>query len=373
PLLLLAAILALDDERGEFQRIGGQTAALTAACLIKLTAGVAVAAIILFTAMVRRRMREAVLVAVGVGLAIIIATGFCYILYGREFLFQAFIFHFMKGRIDFVSVLAYPLAILDIQVPLFILGCIAVRREVRSNFGIALVLIGIAAEYLFYGVLSPTSWGHNFLEPLPFIAIIGGIGVDWMIAQANSQTLVPVGASAAFIVISLLWISPLENENWMQGSVYGFGFVPREEISRIGAALRDASRPDEEVLAPAFICFQANRRELIRFPEEYGVLREAEAEFAQDGFLAARAHLGSENFFQLIGETAHFWRDPIIESMQNGKLNAIVPDSPIQLLPLVTPTLFQPPDYPQMLLDNGFKPAAQTEQFILWKRESPTR
>jgi len=194
-----------------------------------------------------------------------------------------------------------------------------------------------------------------------------------MIAQANSQTLTPFGAAAAFIIVSLIWISPLENENWMQGSVYGFGFVPREEISRIGAALRDASRPDEEVLAPAFICFQANRRELIRFPEEYGVLREAEAEFAQDGFLAARAHLGSENFFQLIGETAHFWRDPIIESMQNGKLNAIVPDSPIQLLPLVTPPLFQPPDYPQMLLDNGFKPAAQTEQFILWKRESPTR
>ena len=37
------------------------------------------------------------------------------------------------------------------------------------------------------------------------------------------------------ILISLLWIAPLENENWMQGSVYGFGFVPREEVSRIGA------------------------------------------------------------------------------------------------------------------------------------------
>ena len=65
----------------------------------------------------------------------IIATRICYSIYGREFLFQTFIFHFMKGRTDFLSVLAYPLAILDLQLPLFVIGCIAMRREVRVNSG----------------------------------------------------------------------------------------------------------------------------------------------------------------------------------------------------------------------------------------------
>ena len=91
----------------------------------------------------------------------------------------------MKGRSDLLSVMAYPFAILDLQLPLFVIGCIAVRRELRANTGIMLVLAMVAAEYLFFGILSPTSWGHNFLEPLPFIAIVGGIGVDWIIGQAQ--------------------------------------------------------------------------------------------------------------------------------------------------------------------------------------------
>ncbi len=375
PLVLAAAILALDEDTVEWS---GLVAALAAACLIKLTSLVEVAVLIAFIAMARRRWREAISAAIGVVVAMILATGFCYLLYGREFLFQTFIFHFMKGRTDFLAVLAYPLAILDLQFPLFVIGCIAVRREIRGNSGIILILAMVAAEYLFFGILSPTSWAHNYLEALPFITIMGGIGVDGMIAQAlaaskdsrvrndgfRSQD------AAVFILISILWITPLENENWMQGSIYGFGFVPREEVWRIGAALRDASRPDEEVLAPAFISFQANRRQMIRFPETYGVLREAEMEYQRDGFAAARAHLGSENFFKLIADTAHFWRDPIIKSIKDGKLNAIVPDSPIQLLPLVLPPELLPADFPQMMVDSGFRPVFRTDHFVLWQRQS---
>jgi hypothetical protein len=370
PLLLGAAILALDGEEtgGSYRRIAWIALALVAACLIKLTAFIAVAAIVAFLAFVQKRWRDAIVLAIGIASAMILATGFCYALYGREFLFQTFIFHFMKGRGDLISVVTYPLAILDIQLPLFVIGCIAVRREVRINLGIALVLAMVAAECLFYGILSPTSWGHNFLEPLPFIAIVGGIGVDWMIDQFQTESWMRLGACTVFILISIFWIAPIENENWMQGSVYGFGFVPRDEVSRIGAALHDASRPDEEVLAPAFICFQANRREMIRFPETYGVMREAEIEYQRDGFAQARTHLGGENFFRLIAETGHFWRDPIIKSIQDRKVNAIILDSPIQLLPLVLPPVLLPADLPQVLVDNGFRPVARTEHFVLWKR-----
>ncbi len=370
PLVVAAALLALDEEPG----IAWIAIALTAACLIKLTSFIEVGVIVAFTGMVQRRWRDAITVAIAVGVAMIIATRICYLMYGREFLFQTFIFHFMKGRTDFLSVMTYPLAILDLQLPLFVIGCVAVRREVRANSAMLLILGVVAAEYLFFGILSPTSWGHNYLEALPFITIIGGIGVDWMIAQVqvaskDSHTWRRLAGCTAFIIISILWISPIENENWMQGSAYGFGFVPREEVSRIGAALHDASRPDEDVLAPSFIAFQANRREMIRFPETYGVLREAELEYERDGFAAARAHLGHENFFQLIAETSHYWRDPIIKSIQDGKLNVIIPDSPIQLLPLVLPPVLLPADFPQVLVDNGFRPTAQTEHYILWQRK----
>ncbi len=385
PLVVAAAILALDDggsTRFPSRRLGWLALTLVAACLIKLTAFIPVAVLIAFIAMRQRRWRDAVMLALGVTLAMIVATAFCYAMFGREFFFQTFIFHFMKGRSDLLSVLAYPLAILDLQLPLFAIGCIAMRRQVRANSGIMLVLAIVAAEYLFFGILSPTSWGHNYLEPLPFITIVGGISVDWMIGQAliasgrtgnaDSREWTRLAGCGVFILVSLLWIAPLENENWMQDSVYGFGFVSRDEVARIGAALHDASRPDEEVLAPAFISFQANRRELIRFPETYGVWREAELEYQRDGFAKARAHLGSENFFRLIGETAHFWRDPIIKSIQDGKLSAVIPDSPIQLLPLVLPPVLLPADFSQILVDRGFRPVSRTDHFILWQRKPST-
>jgi hypothetical protein len=373
PLVLAAAILALDDGGGisSYQRIAWMALALIGACLIKLTAFIPVAVIVAFMAIVQRRWRHAITLAIAIGGATILATGFCYAIYGREFLFQTFLFHFMKGRSDLLSVMAYPLAILDIQLPLFMIGCIAVRHEVRNSSAMMLVLAIVAAEYFFYGIFSPTSWGHNFLEPLAFITIIGGAGVDWMIVQFQSKSLLPLAGGAVFILISLLWIAPLKNENWMQDSVYGFGFISRDEVAQIGGALNTTTRRDEDVLAPAFICFQANRRELIRFPETYGVWREAELEYERNGFAAARAHLGSRNFFQLIGQTAHFWREPIIKSIQDGKLNAIIPDSPVQLLPLVLPPVLLPADFPQVLVDNGFRPGSQTDDFVLWKR-NPT-
>ena len=66
--------------------------------------------------------------------------------------------------------------ILDMLVPLFVLGCWRIYADRIFSRGVILVLAIVAAEYAFYGVLSPTAWGHNYLEPLPFIAIVAGIG-----------------------------------------------------------------------------------------------------------------------------------------------------------------------------------------------------
>ena len=165
----------------------------------------------------------------------------------------------------------------------------------------------------------------------------------------------------ALIAISLVWIAPLINENWLHGAVYGFGFVPRAEISQLAVALRAASKPDEDVIAPSFVCFEAGRRELIRFPETYGVYREAKLEYERDGFLAARRHLGSADFFQLISDTRHFWTQQMRDAIAGGKVSAVISDSPIQLLPLV----LVPEDF---LTSNGFHVALTTDHFTLWSR-----
>jgi Dolichyl-phosphate-mannose-protein mannosyltransferase len=367
PLLVLGAIVTLDESVPALRQAALLAAIFFVACAIKLTAVIAFPVILIFIAVAYRRILAALLSGVIFALALSGFIAILYRLYGIEFIIQTFVFHFLKGRDRASGITLHSKSLLDVLVPLFVLGCWQIFANRIFNRGVILVLAIVAAEYTFYGVMSPTSWGHNYLEPLPFIAIVAGIGATAFISaiRTASQQVRLVAGGAALILISLIWIAPLINENWLHGAIYGFGFVPRAEISQLAAALRAASKPDDDVIAPSFLCFEANRRELIRYPETYGVYREAKAEYERDGFFAARRRMGPADFFQLISDTRHYWTDEMRAAIASGKVSAVISDSPIQLFPLV----LVPEDF---LSSNGFRPALVTDHFTLWTRTSPT-
>jgi hypothetical protein len=363
PLILLGAIVALDDTMPAMRQAIFVALIFFVACAIKLTAVIPFPVMLIFIAVAYRRVASAV---VSGGIFALALGGFAailYRLYGNEFIFQTFVFHFLKGRDLGLNTAIYPRMLLDVLAPLFVLGCWQIFANRTFNRGVILVLAIVAAEYAFYGVLSPTAWGHNYLEPLPFIAIVAAIGLIALLhaSRAALRQWPLLAGGTALILISLIWIAPLINENWLHDSVYGFGFVPRTEISKVADALRAASKPTDDVIAPSFICFEANRRELIRYPETYGVYREAKAEYDRDGFFAARARMGTADFFQLISDTRHYWTDEMRAAIASGKVSAVISDSPIQLLPLV----LVPEDF---LTNNGFRPTLITDHFTLWTR-----
>ena len=326
PLLILGAIVTLDDTMPAMRQAAILAGIFFLACAIKLTAVIAFPVMLLFIALAYRRIAAAVVSGAIFALALAAFSALLYRLYGNEFIFQTFMFHFLKGRDTAGDTAIFPRMILDILVPLLLLGCWRVFADRIFSRGVILVLAIVAAEYAFYGLLSPTAWGHNYLEPLPFIAIVAGVGVDALIEaiRGAAQRWQLLAGGAALIVISLIWIAPLINENWLHGAVYGFGFVPRAEISQVADALRAASKPGDDVIAPSFICFEANRRELIRYPETYGVYREGKAEYDRDGFLAARRHLGTADFFQLISDTRHYWTDQMRDAIASGKVSVVI-------------------------------------------------
>ena len=363
PLLLLGAIVTLDDTMPAMRQAAILAAIFFVACAIKLTAVIPFPVMLLFIAVAYRRVASAAVSGAIFMLALTAFGAILYLLYGNEFIFQTFVFHFLKGRDLDLNTALFPRMILDVLVPLTLLGCWRIFADRIFNRSVILVIAIVAAEYAFYGVMSPTAWAHNYLEPLPLIAIIAGIGA---IALAQAILELPdrwqlVAGGAALIAICILWISPIINENWLHGAVYGFGFVPRAEISQIADALRSASKPDEDVIAPSFICFEAGRRELIRYPETYGVYREAKAEYERDGFFAARRRMGTADFFQLITDTRHYWTDQMRAAIASGKVSVVISDSPVQLLPLV----LVPDDF---LSSNGFRPTLTTDHFVLWTR-----
>ena len=363
PLILLGTIVTLDDAMPAMRQAAILAAIFFVACATKLTAVIPFPVMLIFIAVAYRRVASAALSAAIFALALAAFSAILYRLYGSEFIFQTFVFHFLKGRDLGLNTALFPRMIFDVLVPLSVLGCWQILANRIFNRGVILVLAIGAAEYAFYGVLSPTAWGHNYLEPLPFIAIVAGIGA---IALAQAGRTLPerwqlVAGGVALLAICLLRLSPIINENWLHGSVYGFGFVPRAEISQVADALRAASKPDDDVIAPSFICFEANRRELIRYPETYGVYREAKAEYERDGFFDARHRMGAADFFELITDTRHYWTDQMRDAIAGGKVSAVINDSPIQLLPLV----LVPDDF---LTSNGFRPTLITDHFTLWTR-----
>lgn len=363
PLIILGAIVTLDDTTAAMSQAVILAAIFFAACAIKLTAVIPFAVMLAFIAVAYRRIAGAVVSVAVFALALAAFSALLYLLYGDEFIFQTFVFHFLKGRDSAGSIATYPRMILDVLAPLFVLGCWRVFTDRAFSRGVILVLAIVAAEYAFYGVLSPTAWGHNYLEAIPFIAIVAGIGATALIqaSQTAPQQWKLLAGGAALIAIFLIWITPIVNENWLHGAVYGFGFVPRAEISQLADGLRAASKPGEDVIAPSFVCFEAGRRELIRYPETYGVYREAKAEYDRDGFFAARRRLGAADFFELISDTRHFWTEQMRDAIASGKVSAVISDSPIQLLPLVlVPEGF--------LSSNGYRVVLTTDHFRLWSR-----
>jgi hypothetical protein len=193
--------------------------------------------------------------------------------------------------------------------------------------------------------------------------MIAGAGAAWLVDAARESRWLRLGAGGAAIAVSLIWLAPLSNENAVRGATFGFGFVPRKELSEISMALRRATSERAEVIAPAFISFEANRMMLVRFPENYGVVREAEEKYRTLGFETARATMGHRNFFDLITETSHYWNDRIVEGVSaSGSIDAVIIDSPIQLLPLVNAS-------DEALLQRHFHVAARTEHYTLWVRE----
>jgi dolichyl-phosphate-mannose-protein mannosyltransferase len=364
PLLVLGAIVTLDDSMPALRQAVFVALIFFVACAIKLTAVIAFPVMLIFIAVAYRRIASAFLSGVIFALALGGFAAILYRLYGIEFIIQTFVFHFLKGRDTSGNIALYPRLLLDMLVPLFVLGCWQVFANRIFERGVILVLAIVATEYAFYGVMSPTAWGHNYLEPLPFIAIVAGIGATALIQAIRTPQWPLLAGGAALMLIFLILIAPLVNENWLHGAIYGFGFVPRTEISQLAAALRAASKPDDEVIAPSFLCFEANRRELIRYPETYGVYREAKAEYQRDGFFAARRRMGPADFFQQISDTRHFWTDEMRDAIAKGKVSAVISDSPIQLLPMV----LVPEDF---LSSNGFHPTLITDHFTLWTR-TPT-
>ena len=110
------------------------------ACAIKLTAVIAFPVMLMFIAVAYRRIAGAIVSAAIFALALAAFGAILYRLYGNEFIFQTFVFHFLKGRDLGLDIALFPRMILDVLVPLFVLGCWQIFADRIFSRGVILVL-----------------------------------------------------------------------------------------------------------------------------------------------------------------------------------------------------------------------------------------
>src|SRR5579863_6740958 len=123
PLMLLAAIVALDDAMPAIRQAAVVAIIFFVACAIKLTAVIPFAVMLAFIAVAYRRILGALASGVIFALALAAFSALLYRLYGSDFVFQTFLFHFLKGRDSAIGNALYPRMILDVLAPLLVLGC----------------------------------------------------------------------------------------------------------------------------------------------------------------------------------------------------------------------------------------------------------
>ena len=129
PLLVLGAIVTLDGTMPAMRQAAILAGIFFLACAIKLTAVIPLPVMLLFIAIAYRRIACPVVSGVIFALALAAFSALLYRLYGSDFVFQTFVFHFLKGRDSVRSIATYPGLILDVLAPLFVLGCFQIFAD----------------------------------------------------------------------------------------------------------------------------------------------------------------------------------------------------------------------------------------------------
>jgi len=369
--LAAALLLAFRSPRASAAASAAIGLCLWLAAAIKLTSLIPACAVLGHLAWGRGDARGALRAAAWLAGGLAASLLVCGAVYGSAFWLQIGLFHLSKGHYAAIAAPLYPARVLDLLAPLFACGALALARR-RPGAQALTLLAWVALGYAFYGFLSPTVWAHNFLELLPALAALAGHGAErvWC-GLARVRGAAPRGplplaralAPALFTLACLAGPTPLRNESWERGAVYGFGYLARSEVTALADALREASSPDAAVVAPAFLCFEAGRRPLIRFPETYGVYRDAALRAERDGWLRAWRDTAAQGFFERIGSTARHWQQPLDAALRSGALPVLIPDSEQMLQAIVGPP-------PARLAQLGFRPALRSEHFVVWQRSA---
>ncbi len=285
-----------------------------AASLVKLTCIVPFAALLLWACR-HRQYRLCCSMLATCALSLAACSCALYALYGREFIFQVYIFHFMKGCRSLPGRIECFVNNTDITVFLGVLGLLFYRpRDTHGHWGLIKLLM--LAYPVFFIFISSTVWPHNLLEMLISAALVGGAFISRMLQgipkAARSGALMKIIAPRPLLIsaaaaVSFFLIQPWEIEGARDrlNHSYGFGAIPRSEIREASGYIQEHTRPDDYICSPVpLVAFASSRKTVLNYWESTGVEAWLRERIAHQGLWRTFLETRKVRFVDLIAETS---------------------------------------------------------------------
>jgi hypothetical protein len=327
-------------------------ALLSIAALIKLSALPYAAVLAGFLAAARGGRTAAVVLVLTVTAAIAAASLLFYAPAGDAFLVQVYLFRRAIPGAPSIWVRLNDLRMsLDLPLALGLVGIGWMTLTGRLRVW-SLPLAMLACPVLMYVVLNVTYWSHNGIELLPWLSLVGGAAladIGPLLAGRRSGSVTARGvvstgatrahavAAAITAVLLLAFVIPIRNLNWGVDSVHGFGYRDRREIAELAEVVRSHSAPSDPIAVPPIIAFEANRLELVTYPELAGMLRALEEETARVGYwpiLMGRSRLRGQDFWDAVAESRRLWLPQLADAISSRRTPVVINSSPADLFPV---------------------------------------
>jgi Dolichyl-phosphate-mannose-protein mannosyltransferase len=285
------------------------------------------------------------------------ATAIGYVLYGRDFLIQVFLFRIAHGKLPWFGKLILLLRVLTVNIVLAIPGLFLIKFRTRQWTLVLLHLVFAS----FVIALNPTFWPHNGIELLPWLSLLGGVFISeigkYAIRLVRRQEKL-VTWKAIGLLLFLLGFGGLLQASFGD---WGFGFRSREELQTMADRVRMRTPPDEPIMVPNMIALLAERIEFIRYPEVLGSIIEQTRSVNQRGFLNSLILLPrNRSFSQNVTASSRNWTPYVLQAIKSKKLKAFINSAPADkgVASLILPEKF--------LNANGYIIDFKTEHYTLW-------
>ncbi len=254
-------------------------------------------------------------------------------LFQPHFIQQVVLVHLFKGTGEtfLVKLRSIPLW-LDLLFALGVPGFFLLWKQDRAWGALALVLFFV--ETGFYLFFSPTLWPHNLIDFLIPLSIASAATLLYLVenlgrrprVESSRKQLAGLSSLLLWLVLCLLWISPIRPSARHRGAIYGFGFQSRDEIATVARAIRKNSGPNDRIAAPALIAVAADRMKLIAYRELAGELAAIRAAWEEGGLEASLKLSREGRLFSKVQDSRVGWEAEIAQAIREHRLALVVND-----------------------------------------------